>query len=388
MSEIAIFPWLKIKSDIDLGKVKLIQYKRGKKPYNDQEIYDSVIGIYKRGSDEPIDEATLVLLENKSNFEDFSEEEIDFLYSFSEIIAFSGLSKRKYFNTPLGQDYCNSDNFTFFIQGFRQEAKESRTSITPKRKDHLPSIQSVRDVYMPYHVYVCPRNYIELDIPLIEALIKARDNLSDEAWTLYREAISLFNLANTDNDAISPYQEVVLMVSAFERLLDSNSNKPQDSLANKFVNVLSPKTNFDICKSQKLMNIQKCPKINTLREMWIRDFYRLRNRYSHGTLSGKGTDRIWEIHEHLLLSSYVFPLVVKCKLKEEGFYKFNNEGDCHKISFLERDSFNVDVFERLLDADLFVPDGSGNLVYNTIRDNYISDFCREKYNAKFGSNTI
>lgn len=390
MSDIAIFPWLKIKSDIDLGKVKLIQYKRGKKPCNDQDIYDSVIGIYKRGSDKPIDEATLVLLENKPNFEDFSEEERAFLYFISEIIAFSGLSKRKYFETPLGQGYCNSDNFTIFIKGLGQEA---RATIKPKRKDHFPLYQSVKDAYMPYHVYICAGNRIELDIPLIEALIKARDSLCDESWTLYREAIFLFNLANTDNDAISPYQEIVLTVSAYERLFGLEHGK-ENALVCKFLDTFEPQQDFDLSNNKKLENVNNPPPGNTLREIWIRDLFRLRNDYAHGNLmptrsGSKYTDIVWKKHEHLLLSSYVFPLVVKCKLREEGFYKFNDDGDCQKMPFQERDSFNIDVFERLLDADLFVQDGSGNPVYNAIRYNYyIGDFCREKYNTKFKGNTI
>ena len=77
--------------------------------------------------------------------------------------------------------------------------------------------------------------------------------------------------------------------------------------------------------------------------MWIRDFYRLRGDLAHGKVESK-YPAIWTLRDHLLHASYVFPLVLKCKLTEGNFYNLT-----------EDDQFHIDIFESLVCEEHFKP---------------------------------
>jgi len=377
MSMLAFFPWLRIKENIDLGEVELVRFIKCYRPGKNQQIYDRILESYvlRDKYNTPIKESTLLILKDKCDFQDFSEEEKNYLFSISEIIAFSGLSKREYFNTVhLG--YCNRDNFAFFIQSFRQDSNDIHIVTTPRFRD-CPELHVSNKEFIPPHV--SHGNFIDLDIPLVKSLMKAREDY--EKWELYNDAIFHFNLANTDNYSISPYQEVVLIVSAFERLLDCNNKgqKREDDLIAKFLYTFKPKEDLDKNKSARIRNSKYAKSDKTLREIWLRDFYQLRGDYAHGNLSSKRSP-IWKAHEHLLLGSYIFPLVVKCKLEKDGFYTLT-ENDKPEISKLgiDIDMFNIDVFERLVGAELFnKTEDQSEFEWNRIRESYMLEWIKVK----------
>ena len=368
MPMLAFFPWLKLNKDdeiIDLEKVKLVRFHRGKLPGKEkgqiQTICDKIFepyiaNIIKPNEDSPIelksiDDSTILLLKDKDIFQDFDEDEKNYLFSIVEMISFSSISKREYFVGHLGF-YCNRDDFTFIILEFRDVS--AGVQVTTRRRDGRTTNYISNDVYkvlMPRHV-----NYgfwpVKLDIPLINSLLIAQENLDDENLSLFADAIFLFNRANTDSDQIAPHQEVVLSVSAFERLLNCNKGN-EDDLVKKFLGIFNPEENLDVTQSIRVKGSKYENTNKTLREIWMRDFFQLRGECAHGKRSSK-RPTIWKTHEHLLLGSYVFPLVVKCKLKKGGFYELS-----------EDDTFAIDVFERLADADLFT---NLNEWYNIISD--------------------
>jgi len=60
-------------------------------------------------------------------------------------------------------------------------------------------------------------------------------------------------------------------------------------------------------------------------EAWLREFTRLRNCFAHGNYSNTGP-LVWTLSEHLLLSAYVFPLLLKLNLDSfdhQSTYRLN-----------------------------------------------------------------
>ena len=352
---LAFFPWLKLKKDseeLDLEKAKLIGFLRGKLPgkgkADTQNICDRIFepyisSIIKSTQEptvklEPIEESTILLLKDKEIFQDFSEAEKNFLFSIAKIIAFSGISTREYFSGSLGF-YCNRGDFTFVIQEFKEGA--GAYTIETRRRN------GTNKIYIPSEVFqeIKPRYVnqgffpVKLDITLIKSLLNAQEKLKDKEWSSYADAIFHFNHANTDNDQIAPHQEIVLIVSAFERILDCKSGK-QGEVVKKFLTIFNLKENLDIAKSIRIQDSKYKNTNKTLREIWMRDLYQLRSEYAHGKKSNP-RPHIWKAHEHLLLGSYVLPLVVKLKLREYEFYQLTQE-----------DILDINTFERLADADL------------------------------------
>lgn len=143
--------------------------------------------------------------------------------------------------------------------------------------------------------------------------------------------------------AITEHTELVLLVSAFERLLKCDHGK-EDELANKFSQMLVPSSEIAPNACARLavgQTLDRFRKSGSVRDMWIRDFFRLRGNMAHGKITSP-SPQVWLTPVHLLLGSYVFPLLVKTMLQQEKIYQMG-----------ENDQFDIDVFEPLASEDLF-----------------------------------
>lgn len=104
-----------------------------------------------------------------------NEDEREFLFSFAEILTFSGLSKREFFGFGFG--YCNRDDFSFIIQGFTKDS-DGVTMVTRRRDGSIKSFIS-SDVYkvtMPFNI---TSNEVEIDINLTQALLRIQRKSPD-----------------------------------------------------------------------------------------------------------------------------------------------------------------------------------------------------------------
>jgi hypothetical protein len=167
-------------------------------------------------------------------------------------------------------------------------------------------------VICPFHVE--HGSILSLDPSLINPLLKASASTDFEKYEL---AIFNFNNANTDSDLVSPFIEMVLTCSAFERLYKIENSK-ESSLAKMFLGDLY------------FQGEQKNP---PKREVWIRDFYQSRNQFAHGKKMVLKKS-IWSIQEHLLLGAFIFPIIVKINLQQDGLCTLDDD-DKYRIYFFD-----------------------------------------------------
>ena len=130
---------------------------------------------------------------------------------------------------------------------------------------------------------------------------------------------------------------MVATVGAFERLFDCNHGNEKD-LATRFMQAFQPaeRVPVDACGRIPAERFRRC---QWVAEVWIRDLFRLRGDFAHG----KRTNRyraVWNTEEHLLLSSFVFPRIVKSVLASEGHYTLTDE-----------DHRDLETFEHLVACD-------------------------------------
>jgi len=286
MPMLAFFPWLKIKNNFDINEFTVIKSEKFEKVFlkdNFKNVYEKIIKSCYINNDNPINEFTLIFLKNKDIFKDFADNEIESLFSFTEILAFSGLSNRQFFTNF---SYYNSSNFNFIIQSFEEDSK-GITIVSRRRDGQTKSFIYVESykVIKPFYVY--NDIAIEIDINSVKSLLEAKEELEDK-WINFSDAIFFFNRANTDSNQISEHQEVVMMIGAIQRILMCNNGKIKELIEN-FNNTFRPKKDFDISKSRRIKkyNYKDKDKINTLRETWLKDFYRLRGDYAHGKKQSK-----------------------------------------------------------------------------------------------------
>ena len=341
MSAIGFFPWLRISSQKDFGHFGLVPFRRGALPFESknrehQKYVDSILAPYCLKPHDSIRGGTLLQISNEIIMPEISEEIVNSAFHFSELLAFSGLAKRKFFR--YGDEYCNRSNFQLVIQSFVDDS--GGAAITTVHRDHS-STSYYRDesysVIKPYHIEGMK---VDFESEFLTKLVQLSKN---KIYEEYFDSIVNFNLANTDNPAISQQSEIVLLVSAFERLLDKTT-KQKTELVNEFRKFISPTDSIEVENCEPLQNYSDTPpgwESQSLIDIWLRDFIRIRHKFAHGNRELPFRP-IWSLSNHLLFGSYIFPLLFKSKLNFEN-----------KYTFTENDKIRIDAFEKLLCFDHF-----------------------------------
>ncbi len=344
VSMLVFFPWLKLRDSLHVGDFTLIPYKRGSEPVGPgaplQEVLDTITKPYLGQAEQPIGYATLVQVGQGDLTHDLDEQQRTAVFVFSELLTACGLSCREYFQSG-GMMYWNRDNFRLVVQQFADP--HGGVTITTRRRDGSTLSYWSEDAYhvqKPDHVPL--GGDIHVDERLLEALLRARES---KTWDRLWASVVSFDFANTDSAYMAGETEAVLLSGAFERLLDCDRGK-ENELAERFSRALTRRKDVTVADCVRLSSLdisKKFRKSASIRDMWIRDFFRLRGDLAHGRLSA-GYSPAWSLLNHLLLGSYVFPLVLKSVLAGNGLYTLE-----------EGDQFRIDLFESLACEEHFGP---------------------------------
>jgi hypothetical protein len=350
MGALAFFPWLRLPSDlkpIHAAGFELLRYAHDEYKEANAEAVGAVLAPYAEGARTPLREAVLLRVAGRDIVDDLDASQIEAAFQFAEMVALAGLSKRQFFSHS---GYSNRDAYRLIIQKFDKPGKGSLQQSL--RRDGVSSLYIMDPAYRvecPSHVSRLER--VNIDEQLLQALVSCRKAANADDFI---ESTVTFNLANTDNPAIAQHVELVLSSGALEKVLGLHHGK-EDQLANALSKCLRPHVDVAIKNSPRAAMAQG--KSTSLRELWIRDLYRYRNEFAHGNVAAKRA-RIWNVREHLLLSSYVFPLVIKAQLAAAGFYTLTDD-----------DHLEVDTFEPLLCAvDLFATNADGDFIWQEITE--------------------
>lgn len=331
MSQLAFFPWIRLPSDLSVGDYQLLQFKRGAKPGPDQEAIDLVLEPYKGPSGHPVSDAVILTVNGRALTEDMPESLHQDLFAFGEMVAVASLAKRHFFG-HIG--YTNRDNYRMVIQAFTDPGRGAL--VTNRRRDGSLSSYITEKVYKvlcPWHVLPAE---VVLEPPFLKALLEAMDT---GEWSRIYQAVITFNEANTDRLEMPPAAEAILSYAAIEQLLDS-AGQPASVLANRFAEVFTPsrecpKEDWQV-ESPDAAITKRLFKAPNLRYGWVEDLAVARGSVAHGH-DPEAYPSIWSIHEHLLLSSFVIPRLLKCILAKSGLYQLSQD-----------DLDEIDAFEFLL----------------------------------------
>lgn len=346
---LAFFPWLRLREHPTVGPYELLPYSRGDEPAGEgtalQATLDTILEPYIAARADPIDDATLICYGGRDLTAQLTEEERTCMFEFSELLAFAGLAARKYFRHA----YWNRDQFRFVIQSFARA--DGGAWIHTRRRDG-----GTRS-YWPHEHYTVARpvhvgtEAVVLDHALLRALLDLQD--ADD-WTRYREAIETFNLANTDSADLREEVELVLINGAFERLFDLDRGREAE-LADAFRTCVSPSTDVAFSDCERFAGrpdaADRVGARASLRDAWIRDFFRVRNNLAHGRRESV-YPALWNLREHLLLACFIFPVAFKATLEQEGRYELSDDDRCY-----------IDAFEALACADHFTESARDGAVF-------------------------
>jgi len=343
---LGFLPWLPLWEEVSVGHTHFVPFVRGRKPFGadtqEQRIADKILSRFFPSANKPVLRAAIVLCGDHAMTDDLSEEERNQVWEDAEILSLAAISHNDYF-CKVGH-YGNSSLFAVIFQGFAGQDPDRAVVITRRREGCVWNLCRMEDLnFAPAPgVTLAEAGRFDFDQPMIRALVARRERPGWEAW---QDAISYFNLANTDSELIRPHVEMVLMLAAFQRLLNVGSKEKQ--LTREFLRVLTPHTPLMASASKRCAGARK--RDEPLRACWIRQFCIARGAYAHGDLRSRA--RIaWSIEEFLVLGAFIFPVVVKKLLSADGLYQM-----------LDTDLDKEQAFEQLADSDILHPreDGSG-----------------------------
>ncbi len=338
---IAFLPWVTSDAERLVGRFLLVPYRLGRSENAASAIphaqIDQALRFYRDASRRPIRQCTLVALADKGIGTALSDAEIEDLFIFGELLAFSALSHRRFFQNGFG--YVGRDQYALLFQRIPDHFSGS-IALTYRRRDGgMTQGIGADDFPITIPPHVVWQQSVAYDEQLLQALLQAWMGMSAKDWQRYYEAANAFNFANTDSEAVPHGMELVLLHGAFERALGVGGGKTNDFVAElgKCLAI------SDRVKCRVRGAIQPKPKANEpfVLEAWARDFCASRGSVAHGHdyAASKPT---WSLPNHLLLASYLLPLVIKRRLSEAGL-----------MTMREGDVALIDAFERLACFDHF-----------------------------------
>lgn len=346
MATCFFFPWLETHEPIEFGDIKLVPYLRGEQPAGagtkEQDALDAVLSNYsdrsvlsRDGRPRPVQRATLINWMADSASTLLTDEQISDRAVIGQWVTFSALSQRRFASHG---DYCNADDLQLVVQRF-DETRPSAVALQTRRRDGvaLNYISMSREASIFVRPHHAQAKRIDLDISLIQALIKAEDDdLRDRLVT----SITIFNRANTDSDYVSQNIEMTLMRVAFETLLGCGFEAKglQAAFDSHFVSELPKPPVWGRGKCSETLWLETYPKF-TKRPLdaWVQDFCAVRNRGAHGKKKGgkEWPDPVWSVHNHLLFAAWLFPLMVKKVLSDAGLYTLSELDRDYRKGFEE-----------------------------------------------------
>lgn len=302
MSALAFFPWLSIRSDRELGPVRLIRYRRGELPgdqrFADQASIDEVLSAYANRGGLPVKNATLIEVDDWHLGMDVREY-VDRLHWVRSALGFAALDRRRLFQGHFG--YVCFDDFQLHVQGLARDHGGHLLLQSRRRDGGTATAWATRTpaFSMPAHVH--GRRELDLDESLFA-------NVVEETRPRFREAVHEFCLANTDSADVPPYIEMVMAKSSFEALLGVGPRA--SDLCDALERVLGVASTLSASERASSEWTRKWKITGSLVDAWVRDFCSLRGASAHGGLTSTQVS-VWDERSHLAFASVVFPLLFR-----------------------------------------------------------------------------
>ncbi|MGO9605120.1 MAG: hypothetical protein ACLQAT_17325 [Candidatus Binataceae bacterium] len=305
-------PWCRIDRECSVGHIALIPFSRENPSlYLGDEAaraVNTILADFIGVDGNPVTRCVLVSLAGRVLVEGLgTRAAFDAIHDHIQIACLSSLDGREYIGRA--EPYSNSGCFALYTRQYRDGS-----AVAPPifRRDNTPMglVGSALRVHMPVQTGAIAR--VVLNDALYRGLVELRHQMLErervDDWAAWAESIYSFNLANTDDESISDHVEWVLMSSAIERLLEARPSAID--VAKRFVSALAPNNSSHDAASE-------------LMRQWAKEFYRQRNDFAHGKITGH-QPRTWNSACHLLLGAVAFPLLVKRLLEREGLYSLTD----------------------------------------------------------------
>lgn len=333
MAVLFFLPWVAIDQEVAVGNLRFTPYVRGEEPGElngiPQTDIDAVLGSYGNQTFFPnaetsshVTQATILTWQDDVAGLEVPEEAIGPRLEQARYVTFAAIANRR---LCANFGYCNTDGYQVIAQRFQADTPGA-TALRTRRRDghgtHYVGAAPLPRFIRPHHVD--GHLSFDVDIGLLQALLELTDC---DFKSRLDEAIDLYIRANTDSPTMLERSEMVLMKIAFETTLEASHDAPnlRQRFNDHFCNDLPATPIWSAGSIDETVWRRKWSRReNRPLDAWVLDFCAVRNASAHGH-QGTHSPPVWRPHNHLLFSSWLFPLVVKKLLAIEGYYALTDE---------------------------------------------------------------
>lgn len=343
MPTLAFFPWGRIDEPLTFGGFRLVPLVTAVQAGSlDPSLHDAAQAILEGyGHRRAVDRRHVILLqrEHATLTGELDDDAVADLYAFRTRLTFASLAARPYFD----HRYWNSESLQLVIRTFTSDSRGG-VLMQHRRRDG-----SQQTIYPAGAFRARKPDYVDwcslpecIDVALLHALEGGRATASASgsrpvvrAWNAIAESLPVFVRANTDSPAVDAQSELVDLMSAYSRLLDTWD---ANGTSTAFVELLPssgdiPTGGFTGPRALHPDVQRGLANGRSLRWLWMQDAFKLRNQLGHGRVPNAKSDTVWSVHEHLLFGSYLFPVLVKARLHALGLYTFSADDRRRDWSF-------------------------------------------------------
>jgi hypothetical protein len=359
MAMLAFFPWLKIRTPLQIGPFYAFPQRRGAiLPGHilasvSTSALQRVLSQYRQDANSAVPCLTVIQFDGRPLGGDFNGSERDAIFRFGRHLAVSGLSDRRFLG-GFPDDYTASGHYQLIVQSFEEPYRGS-VNVTHRRKGgHSNVHMGQEDVHFVLPAHLVTQGSPNICLPLLTAL-QATSGLPPTIGEHIDASVTQFLLSNSDSPDVLPDVEIAAAYSALERLVDV------DAIATVKKRMLALLQLFDKKPSANSLR-DELPDFDSDRpefQRWIQQLYNVRGRLAHGkTADGYKSD--WTMFEHGVAAAFVYPLVLKALLSEHGLMQLGTEDVAHGLGleglleerpfYAARDDNNPHEFEHRVRA--------------------------------------
>lgn len=364
---VAFFPWLRIKRTAKIDKYTLFSFSALKRKRFDKKSeiikqLESILQQYLNNITGNLDKPTITINKNPIvitkdfGFSPLANKERDDLFHLRNSLAYATICTNQYGRNILDRRYFNSTVFELIIQYFRLDSEGM--AFQPRRRFYNDIQIGIRENFkfvMP--IYASDDDELKYNKPIVKSLKGVISSYrSDDNLLRLLVALNWFFQAHTDSNFTGDKNDLIMMASAFEILLDITEIRGKKvALMNKI------QDKFSKFKSLKRRFYQKTPAGNkgdqehrSWKEFWLCRFYEERNKIAHSMKTPNLKGHWNKNYTHLTIADIIFDLLVRLYLEKAGLYKLSryDQQKCNALDeFLSTEYASIDdVIKQHLDS--------------------------------------
>jgi hypothetical protein len=336
---IIFMPWVTLPESVRVGRFRFCPLPvKDVKSVVDPDMVttiENVLKCYVRKNGKPIESCTIVLRARHQQSWNIPRDHWNYANSASKTLALACLAEQRFLEGHFSP-HLNATMFHLIGQGVTA-GSDQIAPFYPRRGGGL-QIGGLRfkDIVFQRPPQIEGTDCRIVNDRFLKALERARRSKAP-CIDAIDSSLEVFLLAHAETPELDWDSCAMLSAISFERLLEPLKSSAQ-AVASAFADHWAPFSGIRIAKAKRVKPDQKFASDQQhwpLHRKWMKELYEARSAAVHRGPRSEFS-RNWSAWQHLVLAAFAYPLTIKLRLAEDGFYALSDRelGACEAIDQL------------------------------------------------------